>query len=475
MKTFFYDEQIRRFILQFVRMFSHYQVEYGKDRDGNVTLYQVPERYGDASRQASAIMKHNSENGIPTVPLMTCYISDLQYDRDRMQQPSHIDKLQVRTRGVDQNTGEYTQQQGQAYTVERQMPTPYRLNMNVDIWTSNTETKLQLLEQILTLFNPDMEIQSTDNYIDWTSLSYVELTGQSFTSRSIPSGTEDQIDIATLNFSMPIWLSLPAKVKKLGVVRSILSGIHDNSGTLKDLDMGLLYGDRVHMTPDQYGVILLNGQAQLIDAADATVETGGNVALTEVVSKPKVQKVPTWKTVVNNFGQLIGAGQATLANGTSQLRFSTSVEGTEIIGTVAHHPTDDSILLFTIDADTIPTNSLPALDAIVDPQKNGPNSGLVAPLTGQRYLLIKEIGATGNVDGADAWKGTNNEDLIASANDVVQYDGIKWNVVFDASAMKTETHYLTNSKTGIQYKWDGSKWIKSYEGEYEPGKWRLVL
>ena len=35
MKTFFYDEQIRRFILQFVRMFSHYQVEFGKGRDGN--------------------------------------------------------------------------------------------------------------------------------------------------------------------------------------------------------------------------------------------------------------------------------------------------------------------------------------------------------------------------------------------------------------------------------------------------------
>ena len=320
-----------------------------------------------------------------------------------------------------------------------------------------------------------MEIQSTDNYIDWTSLSYVELTGQSFTSRSIPSGTEDQIDIATLNFSMPIWLSLPAKVKKLGVVRSILSGIHDNSGTLKDLDMGLLYGDRVHMTPDQYGVILLNGQAQLIDAADATEEDGGNVALTEVVSKRKIHKTPSWKIVVNNFGKLTNLQQATLNNGTSQLRFSTGAEGVEVVGTVAHHPTDDDILLFTVDADTIPTNSLGALTAIVDPTKNGPGTGLNASAAGQRYLFVKEIGADVNTDGADAWKGTNNEDLIASANDVVQYDGIKWSVVFDASTMKTETHYLTNSKTGIQYKWDGSKWIKSYEGEYEPGKWRLVL
>jgi hypothetical protein len=456
-------------------MFSHYQVEFGKGRDGTVTLYQVPVRYGDASRQASAIMKHNSENGIPTSPLITCYIQDLQYDRDRMQQPSHVDKMHVRTRGIDQNTGEYTQQQGEAYTIERPMPTPYRLNMNVDIWTTNTEQKLQLLEQILTLFNPDLEIQSTDNYIDWTSLSYVELTGQSFTSRSIPTGTEDQIDIATLNFSMPIWLSLPAKIKKLGVIRNIVSGIHDTTGTVKDLDIGLLYGDRIAITPNQYGVILLNGQVQLIDSADAVTE-GTSLVLNEVVGKSK-DSPPSWKTVVNNWGKLTTAGQATINNGTSQLRVSLGEEigSKEVIGTIAHHPTNEDILLFSVDTDTIPTNTLSTIDAIVDPVKKGPGTGLTASAEGQRYLIIKEIGHSGNVDGADAWKGANNEDLIASANDIIEYKSGKWEVDYDSSSKKTATDYLTNSKTGIQYKWDGSKWIKSYEGEYSAGKWRLVL
>ena len=85
-------------------------------------------------------------------------------------------------------------------------------------------TKITITEQILCLFNR-WKYKAQDNYIDWTSLSYVELTGQSFTSRSIPQGTEDQIDIATLNFSLPIWLSMPAKVKKLGVIRTITHGI----------------------------------------------------------------------------------------------------------------------------------------------------------------------------------------------------------------------------------------------------------
>ena len=55
------------------------------------------------------------------------------------------------------------------------MPVPYKLTMNCDIWTSNTDQKLQILEQIFMLFNPSLEIQTTDNYIDWTSLSVLNM------------------------------------------------------------------------------------------------------------------------------------------------------------------------------------------------------------------------------------------------------------------------------------------------------------
>ena len=78
------------------------------------------------------------------------------------------------------------------------MPTPYNLTVNVDIWSSNTDQKLQILEQILMLFNPSLEIQTTDNYVDWTSLSVVNLENVTWSSRTIPSGTESEIDIASM-------------------------------------------------------------------------------------------------------------------------------------------------------------------------------------------------------------------------------------------------------------------------------------
>ena len=75
------------------------------------------------------------------------------------------------------------------------------------------------------MFNPSLEIQTTDNYIDWTSLSVVDLTGVTFSSRSIPTGTATDIDVATLTLQTPVWISPPAKVKRLGITTSIISNI----------------------------------------------------------------------------------------------------------------------------------------------------------------------------------------------------------------------------------------------------------
>ena len=55
------------------------------------------------------------------------------------------------------------------------MPSPYKITFSADIWSTNTEQKLQIWEQLVVFFNPSFEIQTTDNYIDWTSLSTITL------------------------------------------------------------------------------------------------------------------------------------------------------------------------------------------------------------------------------------------------------------------------------------------------------------
>jgi len=228
----FYDGQIRRYITQIVRLMSNFSY---KDGSGNLT--QVPVMYGDITRQVGHILRDNSENKIPSAPRMAVYITGLEMDTARLADSSYVNKLNIRERAYDSDGKEYLNTEGKNYTVERLMPTPYTLSVNVDTWTSNTDQKLQLMEQILMLFNPSLEIQTTDNYVDWTSLSVVNLDTINFSSRSIPVGTESEIDVATLGFKTPIYISPPTKVKRLGVVTSIVQSIYDESKGTIELDL----------------------------------------------------------------------------------------------------------------------------------------------------------------------------------------------------------------------------------------------
>lgn len=465
LQQFFYDGQIERFIAQFIRIMSGFQVEYGKDRDGNTTLQRVPVYYGDGSRQVASIINNNSENSLPTVPAMTVYVNSLTYDRDRVQDPTFIGKMNIRQRAYNDITQEYEQRQGNAFTIERAMPVPYTLELKLDVWTSNTKQKLQMVEQLQVLFNPALEIQNTDNYIDWTSLSAVFLDNINWSSRTVPIGTDNPIDVMTLTFKLPIWISAPAKVKKLGVIQKIIANIHDSNGDLSSaiFNETNLLGTRQYFTPMDYGVLLIGNTLTLLKVHDV------ELAREPTLETPtKVGTKDVWQNLINVYG--------VLENGISQIRLLSEDGVTEVVGTVSYHPTDDSLLLFNADVDTYPTNTLAPIDAIIDPTKNTAVALAQSAVSGTRYLILNNIGSFNNPlgTGASAWRGTDGQDLVANANDIIEYNGTHWNILFDSQQVDT-VQYVSNLNTGTQYKWNGTQWVKSWEGEYKNGEWTLVL
>lgn len=464
---FFYDNQMRRFLLQFTRLVSGFQVQFGTTdpNTGHLALQTVPVFYGDGTRQVAQILRGGSENSTPTVPAMAFYISAMVFDRNRMQDPTFVGKMNIRERKYDRETGMQTNEQGDTYTVERLMPVPYILTLKLDIWTSNTEQKFQLLEQMGTLFNPAMEIQSTDNYIDWTSLSYILLTDLQWSSRTVPSGVDDNIDVATMTFELPIWLSPPAKVTKMGVIQKIIASVYDSSGQLDQsiVDSGALMFRR-SITVLGYGVALIGNTLELVKYNETyTDNIDGNVDIDNTSRN-------VWRTLINEYGSLV--------NGTSEVRLELDT-GTELVGSVAYHPTDDTRLLFTPYVDTIPVNTLPAINAVIDPLRINTaellydTSGDYKVSAGTRFLVLGDINTLKNTDFATAWS-PNGIPVVAHANDIIQYDGNRWQVTLD-SPNHQNREYITNLTTGIQYKWDGQEWLKSYEGVYREARWRIVL
>lgn len=460
---FFYDEQIRRFLLQFARIFSNFAVEYGRNEEGTEhTLVRVPVKYGDWSRQAQTVYQNNSASTMPSTPQMTFYITQLKYDRPRIQEPNFVSTIAVRQRTYDEATDSYEVTQGNAFTIDRLMPVPFELTIKLDIWTSNTNQKMQLLEQILVLFNPSLEIQSTDNYIDWTSLTVLNLADVNWSSRTIPVGTDNPIDIATLTFTLPIWISSPAKVKKLGVVERIVASVFDAQGDASNaiLDNDLLLGSRQVFTPYAYQVLLIGNKLQALREAQVVDQPNTSLAPPE-----SPQSNLMWNAIVGVYG--------VLRPGISYIKLEQD-DGTEVIGTVAFDPSDDRFLLFDVDTDTVPANTLDPVLAVIDPLRSGPGAGLASPVTGQRYLFTENTGSYD--DGyADAWAGVNGQPLVANANDIVEYDGQRWVVSFDSANSPNNVQYVTNINTEIQYQWTGSSWVKSYQGLYPGGTWSLVL
>ena len=622
---FFYDGQIRRYVTQFMRVFIGFKYQAG-DKEERL----VPVMYGDLTRQVASIIKDNSENKMPTVPRISCYITGLELDTSRLADSTFVSKVNVRERTYQDVAGQrvYGTEQGAGYTVERLMPTPFKLRVKADVWTSNTDQKLQLLEQILILFNPSLEVQTTDNYVDWTSLSVIYLTSTNFSSRSIPQGTETDIDIASLEFEMPIYISPPTKVKKLGVVRAVINNMFTNTGDAVNIN-NLIYNDGDLQTAveyKRYGIVMLKADNGVAGDYNISIVDIGQAVLDAGLDLPpeKIGKKLDWQLVLDQYGGY--------KEGVSRITFK-QPNGGELVGSIAVNPVDPTLLVVSMDMDTVPSNTLIAtgrypdntvytsvrsaskgtIDAIINPYNFNPLTtyGTKANYpVGLRYLMLDDLNmflaptraasiATNIIDtdidyyrivrpdqrqkasaanlpksysnifqtkvyvngvevaftevedgglfetfsstsyrtvsgkykirlnefppledssgvasvikytiekytypdwfsegddpdtetvetnvylpgkperssGPTAWKNLDDSDVFIKANSIIEWNGSRWVSVFDPEEVTTNI-YITNLRTGIQYKWDGVQWLKSFEGEYLPGSWRLTL
>jgi hypothetical protein len=217
-------------------------------------------------------------------------------------------------------------------------------------------------------------------------------------------GTDNSIDISTLTFTLPIWLSSPAKVKKLGVVERIVANVFDAKGDASNaiLDNDLLLGTRQVITPYSYQTLLIGNQLQVLRQQQVVLPTNNNLGPVVVVPQITGEAQQFLKT---NFPDAINGTQVTdqetgnlwvynynswenqgneeikesnllwtsivglygvLRPGISQIRLEQQ-DGSEVIGTVAFDPTDDRFLLFSVDEDTVPGNTLDPVSAVIDP------------------------------------------------------------------------------------------------------------
>lgn len=203
-RHYYYNQQLKKFIVGFANVFTGLKVRTGMDGCGEISEIEVPIIYGSRDRVVSAIGASNTQNKQYTLPMMACYQTGLEMDPNRM-------------KGVNQTDRRTYLEQGGIFpddvkAIKRVMPVPYNMIMELAIHASNTDQLYQILEQILIMFDYDLQLQFNDAPFDWSRITSLFLTSIN-NEENYPTSIDRRMIIWTLTFSLPIWLSPPIEVR----------------------------------------------------------------------------------------------------------------------------------------------------------------------------------------------------------------------------------------------------------------------
>jgi hypothetical protein len=204
-KNYYYNQQVKKYLLQFMSIFSGLQVSIGKtERSSEEELIPVPIMHGDRDRVVGWIKGEQTQNKPIRLPMMSAVITGIQMAPEMRKGVGNVRRNSYLPRGgvVPDDIK----------TVRQIMPIPYKLTASLAIWSSNHEQRYQILEQILTVFDPSVQIQKTDALFDWTKMTTIELMGVDYED-NYPIGVDRRMLISNMTFEFPVWFSAPANIK----------------------------------------------------------------------------------------------------------------------------------------------------------------------------------------------------------------------------------------------------------------------
>lgn len=196
MYPFRYNKQIERYLSQFKRVMSGFQVRDGVERNGTDNPRQVKVVYGSMSRVVAAVF-NRKEFTNNSLPLIGMHLTGIEKDIENKRNHHHVDH--VAYRNADGDPKAYRRLIGPALN----------LSVQVDIYASSHEEMFSILEQILLIFNPRVTIQIDNSVFNSDYITEIHLESIS-NDVNYPTGTDRQVVMQSLTFRLPVRLSYPS-------------------------------------------------------------------------------------------------------------------------------------------------------------------------------------------------------------------------------------------------------------------------
>ncbi len=215
-QPYFYTRQIERFLIQFTNIFSGFQVPVGLGVKEQ--MVSVPIMYGSIDKVVASLYAGATQNKPIRLPVISTHMSGIELAPELYSGVGQTDRFSYLPSGGILPDD--------IRVFHRYKPIPYVIEAEVNLYSSNQVQQLQLLEQIMVLFDPTMVLQVSDARFDWTKLTVVELKSISL-DEPIPTGSDERTILTTMKFSFPIWITPPAKDKRNDFVEKITIRFRD--------------------------------------------------------------------------------------------------------------------------------------------------------------------------------------------------------------------------------------------------------
>lgn len=252
-RPFYYNAQLRRYLVQVMAVFGSFEIMLGWNEDKAPRLAPIPIANASKDRVVAWIKNNQTQNKMIRLPMFAIDLTNIDLNPDmRKGVAGQRRSTAMPTGGVFPDD---------IKVIQQRMPVPYKATFELGIWASNQDQHFQIMEQILSIFDPTLNIQTSDDVYDWTRLTTLKLTNIR-KEENVPAGLDRRIIQTYLEFEVPIWLSIPADVHKRFIEKIFLrvGAVSNATGTPEDIIAEL---DALDIPYEE-----------IVDVEDVNLETG---------------------------------------------------------------------------------------------------------------------------------------------------------------------------------------------------------
>lgn len=445
--NYWYNAQIRHLILCTIRLFSNFSISDGIDDRGNQILRRIPCTFMTSDKSAATELMSNTDTYVQSAPRMILTISSLKMNSEKMGgSPYYNYESEFTEKEFDEELGNYINKPGDTYHVTRLNPIPLGVTFKLYILSTMVSQKLQLLEQIRTLFTPTLELQTSENPLDWSRLTAITMTDINWSSKGTMNLDTTNFDMMDFTFEIDMNLDLPAIVEHSKIIETIIED-------LNSYGKNVLYGweldsiSRDYYTPTDTSIILSNND--------------------EITLIPN-ERCPNWYKLLKTYG-------INYNSTTTKLKLHCNINDytnpKNISGFLTINPSNPLKANIVISDTELPKTNLPNVDSIIDPHDFQPQN-----IEGERYLLVNDLGSDTKIWG-QIYNNSNELIDIFPKNSIIEFKNNHWTLMTDPDNEPAEYYVRDNEdiKYIYTYNEDYKVWVDCINKKYRPGYWRLSI